>query len=335
MSDELYQMPDISQFQGNVNFKAVRTAGYPAVILRAGWGQNNRDAKYEYNATACRNLGIKTAIYWFSYALTDDAVRKEAEYAIKAAEEYWPDAPIAFDLEYDSRSYAAKRGVNMGREMITRHAIIFLSEIAKTAHKPILYTNRDYIRNYFDLPKIREEIPQVSIWFACYTNSVPAELQYSDIWQYTSRGAITGISGAVDINKVYKDIFQESTDPPANKTESPNLYIKEFQHAANLDGYRDDAGKSLIEDGIDGAKTQAARKKIRLKTSTGDLWITRSTGSVVGWLQKRLMEQGMDLTCTGEYDAATVTAVTEFQKKYNLTVDGIAGYNTIQTLFYT
>ena len=61
----------------------------------------------------------------------------------------------------------------------------------------------------------------------------------------------------------------------------------------------------------------------------------RSEGYVVKWLQNRLNEcMNAGLAVTGEYDDATVKAVKEFQKKYNLQVDGVAGYNTIQMLFY-
>ena len=334
----LFQAPDISQYQGNVNVKAMRDAGYPAVILRAGWGQNNRDPKYAYNAEACRNLGVLTAIYWFSYALTDDAVRREAEYAIKAAEEYFPAAPIAFDLEYDSRRYAAKNGINMDRAMITRHAIIFLQAVAKAGHKPILYTNRDYLRNFFDLAQIQAAVPDLAVWFAYYSNSEPAELEKSAIWQYTSKGSVPGISGNVDLNKVFYNVFagqNESTVEQMPADIPCNLYIQAFQRAANIDGYRDQSGAKLTEDGIDGPKTQYARKQITLRAKLGFLKIERSTGEVVRWVQIRLNEiLGVGLEITGEYDAATIRAVKEFQRLYNLVVDGAAGYNTLQALFY-
>lgn len=333
----LFQAPDISQYQGDVNFKALRDAGYPAVILRAGWGQNNRDPRYTYNAEACRNLGVLTAIYWFSYALTDDAVRREAEYAIKAAEEYFPKAPIAYDLEYDSRKYAAKNGVNMDKAMITRHAILFLQAVAKAGHKPILYTNRDYLRNFFDLALIQAEIPDLAVWFAYYSNSEPAEAEASAIWQYTSKGIVPGISGNVDLNKVFYNVFAgQIAGPVAQSADVPcNLYLQAFQRAANIDGYRDQAGAKLAEDGIDGPKTQYVRKQITLRAKLGFLKIERSTGEVVKWLQGRLNEcMNAGLALTGEYDAATVKTVKEFQKAYNLTVDGVAGYNTLQMLFY-
>lgn len=330
-----FECPDISSYQGNVNFKALRDAGYPAVIMRAGWGQNNRDPKYASNAQACVNLGIPAAIYWFSYALNDRAVLREAEYAIKAAEEYWTDAPIAFDLEYDSRRYAATKGVNMDIEMITRHAILFLRAVREAGHRPILYTNRDYWRHYFDIDKIQAEVGDVSIWFAYYSGNEPAEVEKSDIWQYTSKAAVPGISGKCDLNRVYTNIFAKACTPAPTEP-TTNLYIKSFQEAANLDGYRDQYGHKLAEDGIDGPKTQYARKKICLKAKrTLWGWQMGSTGAVVRWIQQRCAEiLGINLVVDGKYGAATRAAVIRLQRKRNLTVDGIAGYNTIQACFY-
>ncbi len=43
---------------------------------------------------------------------------------------------------------------------------------------------------------------------------------------------------------------------------------------------------------------------------------------------------GYDLIVDGKYDKATRLAVIRFQKDHNLAKDGIAGYNTIQTMFY-
>lgn len=334
MKTLLFEAPDISSHQGNVNLKSVRNAGFPAVILRAGYGQNNIDQKFDQNAQACVNLEIPTAIYWFSYALNDEAVKWEAQYAIAAAEKYWQSIPIAFDLEYDTRRYAATKGVNIDKEMATRHAILFLQEVAKAGHTPMLYSNRDYLRNYFDFGKIQDAVPGVVLWLAYYSDSTPAELAQSALWQYTSKGSINGVSGNVDINRVYTDIWGKVPTPAATKP-SCNLYIKSFQIAANADGYRDQHGNKLLDDGQDGPKTQYVRRQINLRAKLGFLKIERSTGEVVKWLQTRLNEcMNAGLSVNGEYDAATVKAVKAFQKQYNLVVDGVAGYNTIQMLFY-
>lgn len=331
-----FEVPDISVHQGNVDFKSVRNAGYSKVFLRAGYGKNNVDQKFATNALACYNLSIPVAVYWFSYATDEKMAAEEAQYAIAQAEKYWKGCPVAFDLEYDTRRWAATQGVNIDKAKATAHAIAFLKVVLAAGYIPVLYTNRDYMKNYFDWNKISEAVPGAKLWFALYSNSIPAsELALADLWQYTSKGSVPGIAGNVDLNKVYTDIWGskvENVERPA----TVNLYVKSFQTAANADGYRDSNGCELQEDGIDGDNTQYVRKQIHLMIDfIGHLWVQRSIGEVVKWVQQRLNEiMNAGLIVTGEYDASTVQAVKNFQTKYNLTVDGIAGYNTIQAMFW-
>lgn len=326
------EAPDISVHNGNVNFKAVRNAGYPQVYLRAGYGKNNVDQKYIVNAEACRNLNIPVMIYWFSYALNTFMSDMEAEYAIAQARKYWTKCPIGYDLEYDTVRYAATKGIKIDKTLATDMAIAFLKKVSQEGYLPVIYLNKDYKENYFDMARIRHEVKDVKIWYARYNVTISSEeLADTDVWQYTSKGKINGVSGNVDINKVYGDLFVCAESAVTNNT--CNLRILEFQRAANADGYVDDTGSSLIEDGVDGKCTQAVRKKIALKAKMTRY--TGSTGELVCWWQTRLNEiLGERLEVDGMFGKATRDATLRFQKLFALKADGIAGYNTIQMAFY-
>ena len=56
-------------------------------------------------------------------------------------------------------------------------------------------------------------------------------------------------------------------------------------------------------------------------------------GTLVRQIQECLVEEGFLDKVTGVYDDATEAAVRAFQKKYRLTVDGIAGQSTMEILF--
>lgn len=330
---ELYEGPDISYHQGNVNIKAIREAGYNRIGIRAGYGKNNVDQKYVANADACHNLNVPVMLYWFSYAYTVEMAIAEAKYAIAQAKKYWKKCPIAFDFEYDSVNYARKNGVEITKNLCTDMAIAFLKKVRESGYVPVIYMNRDYSRNYFDMQRIVAEVGTVYLWYARYASTIPdSELNAADVWQYTSSGRIPGVSGNVDLNHFYTDF----SDMPAETEVKCNINIQNFQKAANADGYRDARGNKLVADGKDGTNTQYVRKQIVLRVKRVKLlWVERSTGELVKWLQMRLNEiMCAGITVTGEYDDATVKAVKEFQKKYNLVADGIAGYNTIQMMFY-
>lgn len=326
--------PDLSKHNGIVNIKEIRDAGHKWIGLRAGYGKNNVDQRYTANAQACYNLRVNVLIYWFSYAYTMDMAAAEAGYAIAQVSKFWERCPIAFDFEYDSVNYARKNGVNVTKKHATDMAIAFLKVVKEAGYIPVIYTNRDYMINYFDLDRITAEVGEVYVWYARYTTTLPAsEADMADVWQYTSSGRIPGVSGNVDMNRFYTAFYGELR---ADREETCNINILDFQRAANADGYRDADGNMLVEDGIDGPRTQYVRKKINLKAKrVGLVWKVGSTGSVVKWWQRRCNEiLGHEQEEDGLYGRNARSETLTLQEHLNLTQDGIAGYNSIQAAFY-
>jgi GH25 family lysozyme M1 (1,4-beta-N-acetylmuramidase) len=322
---------DVSAHNGIVNVKQVRDAGYKYFIARAGYGQNNIDQRFDSNATACINLGMPLGIYWFSYAYTVEMAMKEASYAINAVKKYKVSCPIAYDLEYDSVRFARVNGVEITRDLATAMAKAFLFEVENAGYIPILYTNKDYTQNYYDMEQINAHI-----WYARYKNTLQSsEKENIAIWQKSNKGSVSGISGNVDINEFYVDFDQGDSTVEEKPEITPNINILNFQKAANHDGYKDDNGNKLVEDGIDDPKTQYVRKAISLEAKfVNNKYKIGSTGEVVRWWQTRLNEMGFVTKIDGKYGSQTRTKTLAMQRKYNLKRDGIAGYNSISTAFY-
>lgn len=331
----LYEMPDISYHNGIVNIKAIRDAGCPCIGLRAGYGKNNVDKMFVNNATACYNLGVEALLYWFSYALNEGMSENEAVYAVDQAKKYWKKCGIAFDFEYDSVNYMRKNGIQPDKKLVTDMAIAFLKKVRELGYIPVIYTNEDYLKNYFDMNAIFVAVGAVYVWYARYgLQSLPANrVNITDIWQYTSDGKIAGVTGRVDMNRVYTDFMKSEKLENAKPAVTPNINILNFQKAANADGYRDRDGYKLEEDGLDGPKTQYVRRQIILKANM--MLFVGSTGELVKWVQTRCNEiLGTNLVVDGKYGKDTRAAVMKLQKLLNLKVDGVAGYNTLQSLFY-
>ena len=201
----LKQGIDISAWQGNIDWDQVKNC-IEAIIIRAGYGKNNIDQKWVPNVEAVRDSSLDVGAYWFSYAYTADMAYMEGCYAANAVKNKFGDRqiPIAFDLEYDSVAYAAKKGVKIGRAEATLFAIRFLTAVKEFGYRPMLYTNIDYIRNYFDLGVIRAAIPDLLLWVACW-GSEPKDYNMA-VWQYSSKGSVAGIIGNVDMDEVYVDM---------------------------------------------------------------------------------------------------------------------------------
>lgn len=201
----LKQGIDISAWQGNIDWDQVKNC-IEAIIIRAGYGKNNIDQKWVPNVEAVRDSSLDVGAYWFSYAYTADMAYMEGCYAANAVKNKFGDRqiPIAFDLEYDSVAYAAKKGVKIDRAEATLFAIRFLTAVKEFGYRPMLYTNIDYIRNYFDLGVIRAAIPDLLLWVACW-GSEPKDYNMA-VWQYSSKGSVAGIIGNVDMDEVYVDM---------------------------------------------------------------------------------------------------------------------------------
>ena len=68
---------DVSYHNGEINWAAVKAAGYEFAILRAGYGRyiSQKDKKFEQNYAGAKAAGIKVGAYWYSYAVSpEDAV---------------------------------------------------------------------------------------------------------------------------------------------------------------------------------------------------------------------------------------------------------------------
>lgn len=193
---------DVSQWQGDIDWAKVKASGIEFAMIRAGYGQNNIDPKFKYNISECNRLGIPCGIYWFSYALNAEMARQEALYALEAVKPYVLEYPIAFDFEGDSVDYAARKGVKITKELASSFARAFCDELEKNRYYAMVYTNPSYLNRYFDA-----EIPkQFDIWLAQWSSKPDLAVKPSQaggIWQYTSSGSVSGISGRVDLNAGY------------------------------------------------------------------------------------------------------------------------------------
>ncbi|MBR0142521.1 MAG: hypothetical protein IJM19_09780, partial [Ruminococcus sp.] len=59
---------DVSQWQGTVNWQAVKDAGVEFAIMRAGYGRelSQEDPTFDYNIQQAKAVGIDVGVYWYS-----------------------------------------------------------------------------------------------------------------------------------------------------------------------------------------------------------------------------------------------------------------------------
>lgn len=200
---------DVSNHNGEINWRVVNNA-IDFAMIRAGYSLT-KDARFDYNISMCNTLCIPCGVYWFSYALSKDAVLNEAKKCVETIKKYKITFPVAYDWEYDSDSYYEKMtGYKLGNSVRAEYAKIFLDYIKSQGYIPALYTNIDYLNNYgFNSIKNNYDL-----WLAQWDVNSP---KYScAIWQKSSKGKIDGIKTDVDINIAYKN-YEQVQQPTEDK----------------------------------------------------------------------------------------------------------------------
>jgi GH25 family lysozyme M1 (1,4-beta-N-acetylmuramidase) len=108
---------EISEYQGNVDWGKLRSAGPDFVMLRAGYGDGIIDLQFRKNAKTCNREGIPCGAYWESYACSAKEARREAEHCVQTVEEFQIAYPLCMEISEGSVRYAQSRGVLVTEEM--------------------------------------------------------------------------------------------------------------------------------------------------------------------------------------------------------------------------
>ena len=170
-------------------------------ILQCGYGQDRTsqdDKRFKQSAEACERLGIPYGIYLYSYAKNSAMAEGEAKHALRLAKGRQLSLPIYYDLEEASGGVAASNMRTFGK----------LIESAG-------YWCGVYSGEYY-YSKNLSYITAYTRWIARYnSNNGKATTKPSTanvaIWQYSSRGKVSGVNGNVDVNIMYVDLIKSVT----------------------------------------------------------------------------------------------------------------------------
>ncbi len=186
---------DISHWNGSIDFKKVRNAGYDFVIIAAGYGRviSQKDAFFEENYKGAKAAGLKVGAYWYSYAVSESDARLEARTCIEAIKGKVFEFPIWYDIEEELQFAKGK----VFCSAITR---AFCDEMKKGGYYSGLYISRSPLQSF-----INEDIKKTyPLWVAEY-NSKLNYTGHVDMWQYTENGRINGLNCDFDIDVNYTD----------------------------------------------------------------------------------------------------------------------------------
>lgn len=195
---------DVSVHQGTIDWQKVADAGVHFAMIRVGgrgYGKEGKmydDVNFEKNIKGAIDAGVNVGIYYFSQAITVAEAREEAQYVLDKISGYDISYPVVFDWERIGGSDARTYGLET--DQLCRIADTFCSMVEDAGYKAMIYFNSycGYIK--YDLSKLN----QYDFWFARY-NSVPGFYYDFQMWQYSDKGSVDGISGNVDLDISFVD----------------------------------------------------------------------------------------------------------------------------------
>lgn len=209
---------DVSKYQGKIDWKTVKLSGVKCAIIRAGWGRTNTDSYFERNVQGCIENNIPFGVYWFIYGINETEAIANADKCHAVISQYRDEITMKVwcDFEYDTDANANKRGVVFDRNKRTSMVKAFCERMKSLGYEVGVYANPDYLKNKFN------DLSEYPLWLAYYNATENAALKYNPVmWQYSSKGAVSGIAGNVDMNHVY---FEPSKEVPKQEKGYPTLY---------------------------------------------------------------------------------------------------------------
>lgn len=186
---------DVSKYQGNIDFAAVKRSGIEFVIIRAGYGRelSQKDPFFEQNYSRAKAAGLHVGAYWYSYADSPQDAKREAAVCLEAIKGKQFDFPIFFDLE-------ERKQLDQGAAFCSQLVTAFCSELEKAGYFAGLYMSRYYLQTRIE----QKTAERYALWVAEYG----AKLNWSGaygIWQHSSEGRVVGVIGNVDLDTAVVD----------------------------------------------------------------------------------------------------------------------------------
>lgn len=192
---------DVSHNNGVIDWSLVakNATKVDFAYIKLSEGVGYQDPTFKFNSTQAKAYGIKTGYYHFASLNTTDDIadaKAEADYVIsllRAAPK--ADLPFVLDLETNK--------VGLDKEKVLEWIEAFFHEFRFQSTDVMLYSYTPFLDS--NLPTTHT-LGAYPLWIAAYVNGAP-KLPHGwsnyRIWQYSSKGVVSGIKGNVDLNKTF------------------------------------------------------------------------------------------------------------------------------------
>ena len=180
---------DVSVHNGDIDFEAVKAAGYDYVIIRAGYGKliTQKDKRFELNYARAKAAGLKVGTYWYSYARDRDEALLEASVFAAAIAGKQFEMPVYFDIEESYQMRLADILIDT-----------FCREMERRGYFSGYYISYSAENSYVSAPTKS----RFTRWIADWRHTKRTDAVH---WQSSDSGTVPGINGNVDTDECVTD----------------------------------------------------------------------------------------------------------------------------------
>ena len=196
--DPPYRYIDVSRYQGAIDWAQVAAAGYKGAMLKTV-STNHKlskradglyiDPTFEDNYRNAKAAGLDVGVYYYTYATSEAMADAELALVREAVRDKELTMPVCVDVEENK----LKPMSTLDLTNLTTYA---LEQVEKMGFYAQLYTYTGY-KYELDMARLSS---RWDVWLADYTGKPPAVTFKYNAHQHTSKGAVPGISGNVDLN---------------------------------------------------------------------------------------------------------------------------------------
>ncbi len=190
---------DVSKHNGNIDWNAVKNSGVSYVIIRCGYrgystGVLVEDPKFHSNIKGAKAAGLKVGAYFFSQAVNEVEAVEEASMAIDLVKGYGLNYPLFLDVEG-----SGGRADGISRDMRTAVCRTFCQTVQNSGISAGIYANKTWFTEKINTASLTN----YKLWLAQYASEPTYTATRYDLWQYSSKGRVSGIGTNVDMNISY------------------------------------------------------------------------------------------------------------------------------------